>query len=158
MNEKPILFKDEMVRAILSGQKTQTRRKCCDLKPCNFGEIGDKLWVKETFAPIYAQQASYNGGNPIEYDYRATYKLGYRLGDKLFKKIWKPSIFMPRIASRILLEITSVKKERLGEISIEDVHKEGFTSKAEFKRVWTQINGCFEADLLVWVIEFRRVK
>ncbi|GEM_PF-5882729 len=126
MKERPILFSGPMVRAILEGRKTMTRRVVklrygADVvvtngqvwKParvdyagyvdCPYGQVGDRLWVRENFCPIYPQDPHYNGGRPIEYDYQATYQHGYRLGDLIGeKKKWKPSIHMPRIASRIL--------------------------------------------------------
>ncbi len=157
MRERPILFSAPMVRAILAGTKTQTRRV---VKPrhggvviapggsdialeergeghirtnlCPYGQPGDRLWVRETFCPIYPQDPHYNGGRPIEYDYAATYKHGSRLGDLIgVKKIWKPSIHMPRLASRILLEVTAVRVERLLEISPDDAIREGIESWIE---------------------------
>lgn len=163
MRERPILFSAPMVRAILAGQKTQTRRV---VKPqpqyehrfigdglvlttrkkdtttsihsplitahCPYGQPGDRLWVRETFCPIYPQDPHYHGGKPIEYDYAATYKHESRLGDLIGeKKKWKPSIHMPRTASRILLEITAVRIERLQDISAEDACREGVESWIE---------------------------
>ncbi|CAG0966332.1 hypothetical protein MTYP_01013 [Methylophilaceae bacterium] len=145
MNARPILFSTPMVRAILDGRKTQTRRV---IKPqpdggvqngvigplngvgnllvCRLGQPGDRLWVRETFCPIYPQNPNYNGGNPIEYDYAATYKHGDRLGDSIgIKKKWAPSIHMPRAASRITLEITGIRVERLQDISEADARAEG---------------------------------
>jgi len=132
------------VRALLNGSKTQTRRifkaknggvwpNSNDLpgmkqimRNCPYGQPGDRLWVRETFCPIYPQDPSYNGGAPIEYDYAATYTHGDRLGDSLgIKKVWKPSIHMPRAASRITLEITGVRVERLQNISEADAIAEG---------------------------------
>ena len=160
MKERPILFSAPMVRALLDGSKTQTRRVVKPQPPaavkdfCTYhhpepglwfygwdeadkslmewcvksrhGQPGDRLWVKETFCPIYPQDPSYNGGRPIEYDYAATYTHGDRLGDSLgIKKRWKPSIHMPRAASRITLEIVSVRVERLQDISEDDARAEG---------------------------------
>ena len=155
MKERPILFSGAMVRALLAGTKTQTRRI---MKPqphedrlfsggwaftskrdgsttsvchpliamqCPYGEPGDRLWVRESFRPIYPQQASYNGGNPIGYDHREGYQLGYRLGDSINPPKWKPSIHMPRNACRIVLEIVSVRVERLQDISESDAIAEG---------------------------------
>ena len=136
-NEKPILFTGPMVRAILDGRKTQTRRlvkpqpqyfngraggKDCGrpitelgaLIPCRHGEPGDQLWVKETFRP--KQQAS----EPTEWIYRADEPA---LTENLFP--WKPSIFCTRKASRITLEIVAVRVERLQDISASDARAEG---------------------------------
>lgn len=165
MKERPILFSAPMVRALLDGSKTQTRRI---MKPqpeptpadypgarghwwpanavqsmvhieeamqkwtglagdcCPHGDIGDRLWVRENFCPIYPQDPTYNGGMPIEFDYAATYQHGDRLGDLLgAKKKWKPSIHMPRAACRILLVIVSVRVQRLQDISDADATAEG---------------------------------
>jgi hypothetical protein len=216
MKERPILFSAPMVRAIIDGRKTQTRRvvkpqpdeyaamqgdQCMlvhdsspdmhnsELIACPYGQPGDQLWVRETFCPIYPQDPNYNGGNPIEYDYAATYKHGDRLGDSIgIKKKWTPSIYMPRAASRIELEITGVRVERLQDISEEDAIAEGVFKKVkdgyglgdivetidggeaiylsrgqarfEYRHLWESINGpgSWDANPWVWVIEFRRIK
>jgi hypothetical protein len=190
MNSRPILFSGAMVRALLDGKKTQTRRVC---KPANeaalthvvecpyaqwgdedgdvlfkspYGVFGDQLWVRETFCPIYPQDPSYNGGQPIEYDYAATYKHGNRLGDSLgIKKVWRPSIHMPRAASRITLEITGVRVERLQDISEADAMAEGITHstlndpRVEYRWLWESINGpgSWDANPWVWCVSFRRI-
>ena len=159
MRERPIPFSAPMVRAILAGGKTQTRRAmrrqfCWDAEPeemcatnerghqtsghsglwwdatrgdpdaaarCPYGKPGDRLWVRETFARIDGQTQPW-----IETDYRATYKHGDRLGDTLsIKKRWTPAIHMPRHASRITLEVTGVRVERLQDISEADAIAEG---------------------------------
>ena len=150
--ERPILFKGEMVRAILNGRKTMTRRV---VKPqpkgetsharywceetgewewmynavtahpgrgffCPYGKTGDRLWVRETFRlstredctcyePCYCRT-----GVPI-----------YRVDMDHGEENWKPSIFMPRWASRILLEVTDVRIERLQDITEKDALAEG---------------------------------
>lgn len=148
MKERPILFSGPMVRALLDGNKRQTRR-VVKMKPhqqieerddgtpwpwmydgkrdadswmaCPYGKPGDRLWVRETFCKIIGQS-----GGWIETDYQATYTPGFRLGDSLgLKKRWTPSIHMPRDASRITLEITSVRVERLQGISEADAMAEG---------------------------------
>lgn len=160
MKENPILFKAEMVRAILEGRKTQTRRNIAGFTQGAFwdhagyepfeherglwafrskggskaagspefrcmGSAGDRLWVKETFfdtrkfkgAPLFAAAP--------DFIYRADHD--YR--DAKRKVIgchpWKPSIFMPRAASRITLEIVNVRVERLNDISESDAIAEG---------------------------------
>ena len=138
---KSILFNDEMVRAILDGRKTKTRRP---LKPqpdegrkgsfsCPFGQVGDRLWVRETWYPAFSRAESDNG---------CVYKADYGARPDLAKEWvpcssrkgggWKPSIHMPRWASRITLEITDIRIERLQEITEED-------AKAEAARKFTNL-------------------
>lgn len=125
-----------MVRALLNGTKTQTRRVVKRfevraglpepemqslLRCCPYGAPGDRLWVRETFAKIDGQTQPW-----IETDYRATYTHGDRLGDSLgIKKRWTPAIHMPRAASRITLEVTGVRVEQLQDISEADAIAEG---------------------------------
>lgn len=198
MKERPILFSGPMVRAILDGRKTQTRRiiknpdfygcptgdcphwnqKECDAamaKACPYGQPGDRLWVKETFV------ATTDGRN---YVYRADARdrAGYRWhsitpGDKDVR--WKPSIFCTRKASRITLEITAVRVERLNDISEADAIREGIkpvsfgitdhgyewapdedgttTARESFTCLWESINGAgsWDKNPWVWVIEFK---
>lgn len=218
MNERPILFSAPMVRAILAETKTQTRRvvkqqpvydgrfaggwkmagnngheaaTCSPLiaELCPYGQPGDRLWVRESFCPIYPQDPSYNGGRPIEYDYQATYKHGDRLGDLIgIQKKWKPSIHMPRAVSRITLEITGVRVERLQDISEADAISEGIEEGVpatgtdvriwknyshskqrtpwlvcplnSYFSLWESINGpgSWEANPWVWVVGFKRLK
>lgn len=155
MKERPILFSGSMVRALLDGSKRQTRRVCKPAQfyslstvvevpdpmergqvyngshfgdedgevqfACPYGGRGDRLWVRETFCKIIGQS-----GGWIETDFQATYTHGFRLGDSIgLKKRWTPSIHMPRDASRITLEITSVRVERLQDISEADAMAEG---------------------------------
>jgi len=203
MKERPILFNGEMVKAILDGRKTQTRRmvkpqpddyvnqlhggKLCSRAPYGleddngngfgfgfqddrgnywkspFGTIGDRLWVRETWAPHceMPRGAIYRcdrGG-----DYQDTVTENFR---------WTPSIHMPRWASRITLEITGVRVERLNDISEEDAKAEGckghpvyghdgfpngFAPKDEFKDLWQSIYGNWDANPWVWVYEFRKI-
>lgn len=206
MRERPILFSAPMVRAILDGCKTQTRRAVkmpegfdfgggngddvndpsswggedeegrwwslspadhVDLVlPCPFGRTGDRLWVRETFAPIYSSV----DGRLIEVDYRATYKHGDRMGDHIeLKKRWTPSIHMPRAACRLVLEVTSVRVERLQAISAADCLAEGAagghgaipnypynaTPHEHFEHIWSSTGGAWGANPFVWVIGFR---
>jgi hypothetical protein len=146
MKERPILFNSKMVNAILDGRKTQTRRlkglnKPHKSKPdivhkrdengewiqflrCPYGQPGDRLWVRETWATPGnwdeikpSELIEYPGFNTDLIAYRAT----ENYGDAYFK--WRPSIHMPRWASRITLEITEVRVEQLQEISLEDCEK-----------------------------------
>jgi hypothetical protein len=185
--ERPILFSGEMVRALLEGRKTQTRRIIkpqpdiadpelekvlpaawedgfIDVK-CPYGIIGDRLWVRETFC-AESQQTIHYRADGWEYDGGGG---------------WKPSIHMPRWASRIDLEVTAVRVERLQDISEADAVAEGiesfmqygqqayadylkrrhcvYDSRFSFKSLWESINGfdSWQVNPWVWVIEFRRV-
>lgn len=202
MKERPILFSGPMVRALLADKKTQTRRICKPAKtlsavvevpdpmergqvyngshfgdeegavqfPCPYGGIRDRLWVRETFARIDGQTRPW-----IETDYKATYTHGDRLGDSLgIRKKWSPSIHMPRHASRITLEITGVRVERLLDIREADCIAEGTpgghgsipgyhynaTPDEHYRWLWESINGpgSWAANPWVWVLEFRRLQ
>lgn len=161
MKERPILFQGEMVRAILEGRKTMTRRviKLAEFKECNdvpgsdwyfrsksgiwsdvstaqliakycpFGQVGDRLWVRETWkceelntgldgVRYQADNAFVSIQNSIEAS--DLWGEAYREGNQ-----WRPSIFMPRWASRINLEITKVRVERVQDISEADAKAEG---------------------------------
>jgi len=185
MKITPILFSGEMIRALLDGRKTQTRRIVeakhvpfienlssrffdgeWDNRPLPYGKAGDLLWARETFYPVYAQDPGYNNGQPIEYDYRATYKDGDRLGDYWAKKKWKPAIHMPRRASRLTLELTEIRVERLQDISEADALAEGVfatqytptdTAKLAFGALWLRINGpdSVAQNPWVWVLSFK---
>lgn len=198
MRERPILFSAPMVRAILDGTKTQTRRALrlqpLDVLPmegdkrgiewvgmmqrdpepkgivfaCKFGQPGDRLWVKETFfdtepfrdAPLFADRST-------RYAYRADEEV-------IGCHKWKPSIHMPRAASRILLEVAAVRVERLPGISEADCIAEGAagghgsipgyayaaTPAEHYRHIWESINGpdSWAANPWVWVIEFRRAQ
>jgi hypothetical protein len=188
--ERPILFKGEMVRAILEGRKTQTRRivkpqpylddrgnliydkwnfgQTAFGKPnldnlakmkCPYGQVGDRLWVRETWGicPDY-NQVKYKADRGS--DDRDVYK-------------WKPSIHMKRKYSRINLEITGIRIERLQDITEKDAQTEGVsrlnlgdlgieTNKSAFRSLWDNINASmgygWNKNPWVWVVEFRRVK
>ena len=198
---KPIIFNDVMVRAILEGRKTQTRRV---IKPqpeggaiwtpfapqgvvngvgnpliCRIGQRGDRLWVREThhvpggYLEAEIIDEIHNGVSSPE-------NLGvtYRADLPSLKPCdggWTPSIHMPRWASRITLEITGVRVERLQDISGEDSAAEGVTgpigsprvygvvtkqfAREQFMRLWESINGpdSWQVNPWVWVIEFRRI-
>lgn len=169
MKEKPILFSTAMVRAILDGRKTMTRR-VCKIQPipiitgydltatltagCPYGKVDDRLWVRETWMP---------GDSAVKYYYRATKP---EQGN-YFK--WHPSIFMPREASRITLEITNIKIERLQDISAMDIEREGtLTENTEISKVldiwielWDSINAKrgygWETNPWVWCISFKKI-
>ena len=181
--ERPILFSAPMVRAILDGHKTQTRRAVKPMKHpygewlsveevvgeikaetgaviCPFGRKGDRLWVRETwntFAPwvgffYAADDHSFGIGEYDDPDHIEPHNMR-----------WKPSIHMPRIASRITLEITGVRIEHLQDISAGDCLAEGVAPTddpvAEYRGFWEALYGAgsWAANPHVFVIEFARV-
>ncbi|WP_439958540.1 hypothetical protein [Pseudomonas aeruginosa] len=215
--ERPILFSGPMVRAILEGRKTVTRRvvkpqptpsksgghhwPCnvhqsmlhverelqngegcwCGLAEaaCPYGKPGDRLWVREAWTiDLIAAYSTEKG-------YDSEYELRYRADDAvreihvapgepdpylaLFdsqRGDWRPSIHMPRWASRILLEITAVRVERLQDLSDPDVLAEGCSHSemqpgdslvSVFARLWQSTGGEWDANPWVWVVEFKRV-
>ena len=148
MKERPILFSSEMVKAILEGRKTMTRRVnsigeyYIRDKKCPYGVAGDRLWVRETWGDLDYYQGNVaihvlKDSNGVEHDivYSAECQGYFEWTDEVgfpeYRKDgteasrWRPSIFMPRWASRILLEVTDVKVERLQDITEEDAIKEG---------------------------------
>jgi hypothetical protein len=141
---RPILFQDVMIRAILMGVKTQTRRivnpEIAD-KPCPYGVAGDTLWVRECWQKL---------GD--EFIYRASAPGGHsKVG------LWKPSIHMPREACRLELKIIGTFLEPLHDINKPDALAEGTQSVAAFKSLWQTLHGQKSWDLNpdVWVIEFK---
>ncbi|EJN06441.1 hypothetical protein [Herbaspirillum sp. YR522] len=211
MKERPILFSAPMVRALLAGQKTQTRRAFSkrmidtmynaahmgevsyfidggemeenDLSYvadwCPYGKIGDRMWVRETWrgvveiSPPDAIKPEYGVARYIpaqEHCKRIEYAATQECGDDP----WRPSIHMPRWACRILLEIVSVRVEKLNDCSVSDALAEGvFTwwreieqtasdhpaPPAIYRELWESINGAgsWAANPWVWVVEFRRI-
>ena len=166
--KKPILFSGEMVKAILDGRKTMTRRVVNPqftvnimaddgswkwLK-CPYGKPGDTLWVRETFA------VNCVGGHDFVF-YRAD------CGSDGDGAKWKPSIFMPRKHSRINLHITEVRAERLQAISEADMMAEGITHDPQiatwlkFASLWNSINEGrgygWDANPWVWVVSFEKL-
>lgn len=162
MKERPILFKGAMVRALLDGSKTQTRRivkpqpqpgisemRQCGMEPlewndgvktywkCPYGIVGNHLWVKETWG-IDPNDLGYDlPQRAARVVYRAEWPYNYETWSHCQHKViptnekyhwgWNPSIYMPRWASRITLEVTSVRVERLNQISEADAVAEGVT-------------------------------
>lgn len=194
VKERPILFSAPMVRAILDGRKTVTRRpvKGSALKwleefapefvalsaneLCPFGQIGDRLYVRETcFINDYREAAVPEGERAdCEIHYRADGVPDFEGEEELIR--WRPSIHMPRWASRILLEITDVRVERLQEITYEQAAAEGvhrgplreWCASDEggachqypipaFRDLWQSTGGDWDANPWVWVVEFKRV-
>lgn len=207
MKERPILFSGEMVKAILEGRKTQTRRV---VKPqyenqlkqlpgfgdkwqhpigqlvevvnekCPFGKVGDRLWVRESFAYLKP-----NSNDPSSSD--KVHTIAYKATDKSPDEVkWKPSIHMPRAVSRLTLEVIGVRVERLQDISEEDAIAEGVLNEALpfektrwfdydqgrfnddivcgeecFMTLWDSINAkkCpWDSNPWVWVVEFEKVE
>ena len=130
------------------------------IEHCRFGVPGDRLWVRETFAAPWGLDYKFPGGES---------GILYRADNpKKFPDdgTWKPSIFMPRWASRITLEIVSVRVERLQDISNEDCFAEGLPADSTkgnrtwYGDLWEEINGkgSWDANPWVWRIEFKRVE
>ena len=188
--ERPILFSAPMVRALLAGTKTQTRRvvklrgaEVIDERgwqtvflrspwpwspeadawvPCPYGAPGDRLWVRETWAAPHDRDhlRPREIPNGTRIHHRASWEGPSGL-------LWRPSIHMPRWASRITLEVTGVRVERLQAISEEDAKAEGCPFDepppgkpwAWFRKLWMDINGAesWASNPWVWVVEFKRV-
>ncbi|PVZ19970.1 MULTISPECIES: hypothetical protein [unclassified Pseudomonas] len=219
VKERPILFSAPMVRAILEGRKTVTRRPCKpqpsphahtksadgnamgswwetakQIQRCPYGQPGDRLWVRESFwqagdwISTYPEddEGHWSGSRRVHYrvdgeppnEPNHHYPNGLRNGSFSAAdphKIWRarPSIHMPRWASRILLEITEVRVERLQDISEEQAEAEGvdflrsipdcdetLTARQLFECLWDSINGAsaWDANPWVWAVSFRRVE
>lgn len=203
MKERPILLNAEMVRAVLDGRKTQTRR-VMKVQPhagvrnsvfvksgfedghgkelvCPFGAVGDRLWVRETWqGPLVDYDEAYSmfkDPTPYQKAENCVYRADggpcpeFTDADDNLRQGWRPSIHMPRWASRITLEITGVRVERLRDLSEEDAKSEGVTPpgggvlpgwehRINFRELWMSIYGTdnWEANPWVWVIEFKRVE
>lgn len=119
-------------------------------------EVGDHLWVKETFRPIMKDirdPGSYERIDTVVdyYEYKADKRPHIQ---ELIK--WKPSIFMPKEASRIILDVTDIQAERLWDITEEDAKAEGFKDITAFGMTWVMLNGgsSWEANTWVWKISF----
>jgi hypothetical protein len=176
-----------MVRAILAGTKTQTRRA---MKPqttsgphdiatvistpdslaafvrqrCPYGKPGERLWLRETF-----QRFTDDGETLYRADPKSLEAMNQLKRDGCLEAFWRPSIHMPRWASRITLEITGVRVERLQDISEADAIAEGVdalpmetrqsTAGLDYRALWESINGpgSWDANPWVWCIEFKRV-
>ncbi len=205
MRERGIIFNYEMVRAVLEGRKTQTRR-ILKVQPhagvrnsvfvksgfedghgkelvCPFGAVGDRLWVRETWMPDAPRDGTWGDvefygckGSPLSMIpkrfrkpehciHRATWDGSEMVG-------WTPSIHMPRWASRITLEITGVRVERLTALSDDDARNEGcpaqlphnpedeHQARTWFRGLWSDLYGeeSWTDNPYVWVINFRRLQ
>jgi hypothetical protein len=154
---KPILFSAPMINALKAGKKHQTRRiKKGD--QCPYGQEGDSLWVRETWATdaLYNYTKPKNIPNDSPVCYYADYSTINQESTLILGK-WRPSIFMPRSFSRMTLLITQVSSEPLHLISDADAIAEGFSSVHEFKSLWIEINGqaSWDDNPSVWVIHFQ---
>lgn len=214
MKERGMIFNGEMVRAILDGRKTQTRRPVkfpvhdknlgCELAGNElagelsagnylnsaFGKPGDRIWVRETWG-VVSHAFSDDGlmidwvpDRPTTAIHEMPFGNGYYSGYAIYaadgdvtwgdedgyedgRSCWKPSIHMPRAASRILLEITDVRVERLRSMSQDDARAEGVIAASgpieaglAFRELWDSIYGeeSWKANPWVWVIELKRVE
>ncbi|GAL60332.1 hypothetical protein EV102420_36_00070 [Pseudescherichia vulneris NBRC 102420] len=206
MTERGMIFNSEMVRAILDGRKTQTRRiikpqrvgdawsvketqspmsarhthdwwlptatrPYSALPSCPFGIVGDRIWVREAFRVMGCAT------DVARLMYKASERNSFTESTRTVpvascttqpSQKWTPSIHMPRWASRITLEITDVRVERLNSISDTDANAEGVSAdqlspaRYVFGSLWQSIYGAdnaqsWQANPWVWVIEFRRV-
>jgi hypothetical protein len=127
-----------------------------------YGKPGDRLWVRETvvIAPPRWTDTPSNprGPNRQEVGYVADDVTGGMMEAARDYKLKKtPAIHMPRWASRILLEITDIRVERLGEIDDRGAMQEGVSSVTEFIDLWKSINGSWRPETWVWVLQFKRV-
>lgn len=200
---RPILFSSEMVRAILAGRKTMTRRvvkpgkwaepntiEICDddvvraisretgcqaATECPQGKPGDRLWVREQWR-VHGDDATRASTStctgPKDCEFGADFSGKSDSFDYDIRRPWRPSIHMPRWASRITLEIISVKVQRLQHISEEDATAEGFpgnlidgqrvawSAYGWFLATWQAIYGAdsLHQNPLVWAITFKRVE
>lgn len=227
VRERPILFSSSMIRAILAGRKTQTRRVValppwlnklggdlskawpdkaygvtpCLKIPCTDGTVQRfrnpwgwpdvvpiRLWVRETWHPSVRI-----GADEVEIEYRADESsrtihppsafMWEKWDDKWIHGPWRPSIFMPRWASRLTLEIVDVRVQRVQDISDEDARAEGVGDgcpacgsedekirelcsgltpcRCEFRSLWNSINGdrgySWEKNCWCWCLSFRRL-
>ena len=200
MTERGMIFNSEMVRAILDGRKTQTRRPIkfpfkdhnlgCELSGNElagelsarnylnspFGKPGDRIWVRETFqGPLFdfdQMDAYCKDSTPFEKAQFCVYKADGKPAPEFFDAddnlhcCWRPSIHMPRWASRITLEITDVRVERLNAITESDAEAEGITYTGfgdllvdGYRYLWKSIYGddSWQVNPWVWVIEFKRI-
>lgn len=228
MKESSILFNADMVRAVLRGDKTQTRRVikhqplevvpfldssgsptyeyglCLEFPRviskhvcCPFGQPGDRLWVKETWQEFFEDELPLcrprgprgRMGIPARPDRRSfvVYRADGEMPDhpQYGKALWRPSIHMPRWASRLTLEITAVRVERLQDITEADAIAEGvelvdhvdgepvyrdyfaddytWSAVRSYRTLWWRLYGfkgpdAWDKNPWVWTVEFKRVE
>lgn len=179
MKERPVLFSGLRVRQILADQKVQTRR-VINPQPtwvtngggvmywktkvgmisehaCPYGKPGDRLWVRETFRLFDSLAECACDDDCVCSRYHG--KPIYRASAADDEGPWKPSIFMPRWACRLVLEVTEVGVERLHDLTEEDARAEGVETKASFSTLWESIHGrgAWDENPWVWVVKFKRL-
>lgn len=194
MKERPIIFSSKMVKAIREGRKTQTRRPLSKqphglgswvkqlsiwlfphIAPhikikCPFGQVGDRLWVRETWiagVSLRDDKTVECAAVPDIKCNKLVMKKGYEDTEN-WARLWKvkPSIHMPRWASRITLEITDIRVERLQEISEIDIKEEGVDVRCDksytlFPDLWDSIYSKkypWSSNPWVWVVEFKKLQ
>ena len=228
IKERPALFNDEMVRAILEDRKTVTRRAIKPQPPeghkwrgwvvdstcskeigsaswdegggplrrnatyarCPYGKPGDRLWVRETWycdhfevqQGPYLRPADMHDLDQSREDGELVYAADGLTPYEQEQPVWKPSIHMPRWASRILLEVTDVRVERLQDISDKEIEAEGIdldalaegqgrydmchagsgadgrpTLRTAWRDLWGSTGGDWDANPWVWCVSFKRV-
>ena len=170
--KRPILFNGDMVRSILAGQKTQTRRIPSKTQQhalfCPYGHPGDRLWVRER----WAADMSFDDLPPRMLPPRGM-PIYYHATAQCMDYKWRPSIHMPRWASRITLEITDVHVERVQDIHEEDAIAEGIDPRklsylsgeravTKFSVLWNSLYAAdgfgWDVNPWVWVVTFKRVE
>jgi len=207
VNEKPMLFSDELVRAIIAGRKTQTRRPITPQPPvytrCPYGNAGDHLWVRECWR-VHKLNTIWHD---ISVEYRADHTISnwlYCTNGKMFNRLmqqsledagikkyeaindcyrwepgnaptrWRPSIHMPRWASRLTLEIIGTRMEQIQAITDADILAEGWScgnddtqlasttsedTRHWFRNTWDAVYAKrgqgWKANPWVWVVEFK---
>lgn len=179
MNERRILLRPFEVIAVIDGRKTQRRDPVhktgaiavdvalsgsdgVDLEKlaleCPYGAVGDRLWVGETWAfEVNAMGAKREEDGPFVYGADAAF--GRMRGTRLCER-WRGAVTMPRWASRITLEITGVRAQRLQDISLSELDAEGFGhGRANYRWHWEDIHGegSWSKNPFVWVREFKVV-
>lgn len=212
--ERPILFSSPMVRAILEGRKTQTRRvitpqptipdrfidwchwneewstadareleenrEVVDEWTCPYGQPGDRLWVREAWRMNGNPQRQWvvfaAGGERMEVTKDGDSDHYWTHGIGRYSTLNRPSVHMPRWASRITLEVADVRVERVQDISDSDAKAEGVSASeefenkdgspcytVEFEKLWRSIHGVdnqksWDSNPWVWVVSFKRIE
>lgn len=145
---KKILFKAEMVRAILEGKKTQTRRIHSDMSKPRYN-VGETVYVGEAW--VLGDDPTWDGEYPQQ-------TILYKATDDVGEYRFNSGMFMPEKYSRIRLKITGVQKERICDISDADAIAEGFAGRADFWRYFAEISPNTPHSEQVWVYTFEVVK
>ena len=191
--ERPIIFSDASIRQILEGRKTQTRRAlrrqprysirkdinspsgfsytdqndmpAAPVLKCPYGKVGDRLWVREWWT---TEHRAFDGEPSEKFKSQAesrSERLYFRVDspDAHDSRYWRNPLFMPRWASRLMVELTGIRLETLHSISGDDVLAEGCSGNDwhEYAELWDHLNAKrgydWESNPWVWVLEFRRI-